>query len=57
VAISRVELTDGVTRHHARGWSPSRKKILGRPAPRRGFPAVDSEKNTGTVTVAFAARR
>jgi hypothetical protein len=56
VAISRVELTDGVIRQSARGWPPGRKRILGRPAPRRGFPAVDFEKNAGAVTVAFAGR-
>ena len=56
VAISCVELTDGVIRQGARGWPPGRKRILGWPAPRRGFPAVDFEKNADAVTVTFSAQ-
>jgi hypothetical protein len=51
VAVSHVELTNGVVRLHPSGWLASHQKILGRPAPRRGFPAVDFEKNRGTATV------
>ena len=32
VAVSHVELTDGVVRLHPPGWRPSHEKILGRPA-------------------------
>jgi len=75
VAVSHVELTNGVVRLHPSGWLSSHEKILGRPAcsakanqpidpqeaqvatqaraPRRGFPAVDFEKNTGSATVSF----
>jgi hypothetical protein len=53
VAVSHVELTNGVVRLHPCGWLPTRKKILGPPAPRRGFPVVDFEKNTGSVAVSF----
>jgi hypothetical protein len=56
LAISRVEVTDGVTRRNARDWPPARKKILGRPAPRRGFPVVDFAKNAATVSVVLACR-
>jgi hypothetical protein len=56
VAISHVELTDGVIRQHARGWPRARRKILGRPAPPRGVPAIDFEKNAGAVLVVFADR-
>ncbi len=54
VAVSHVELTNGVVRLHPSGWLPSHKKILGRPAPHQGFPTVDFEKNTGSATVSFA---
>jgi hypothetical protein len=53
VAVSHVELTNGVIRLHPSGWLPLRKKILGQPAPRRGFPVVDFEKNTRSATVSF----
>ena len=32
VAVSHIELTNGVVRLHPSGWLPSHKKILGRPA-------------------------
>jgi hypothetical protein len=32
VAVSHVELTNGVVRLHPPGWRPSHEKILGRPA-------------------------
>jgi hypothetical protein len=53
VAISRVELTDGVTRF--RQLSPSRatRQILGCAAPHRGFPAMDFEKNTSAIDIRF----
>ena len=56
VAVSHVELTNGVVRLHPPGWLSSYKKILGPPAPRRGFPVVDFEKNTGSTTVRFVRR-
>jgi hypothetical protein len=53
VKISRVELTDGVTRLRPSGWPATRKKILGRPAPRRGFPELDLVNNQGVLPLAF----
>jgi hypothetical protein len=55
IAISNVELTNGVTRHHLRGWPAARRTTLGRPAPRRGLPTVDFEQNTGAATIRFAS--
>jgi hypothetical protein len=54
VSIGRVEPVNGVNRQHARGWLSARKKILGRPAQRRGFPMVNFEKNAGTRNLASA---
>jgi hypothetical protein len=54
VAISHVELTNGVTTLRPAGWRLTQKKILGRPAPRQGFPALDLERNQGAVTLRFA---
>ena len=54
VAISHVELTDGVTTLRAVGWRLTQKKILGRPAPRQGFPELDLERNQGEVTLRFS---
>ncbi len=39
VAISQVQVTDGVQSRRARTWTL--KKVLGRKAPTRGLPAVD----------------
>jgi hypothetical protein len=53
IAISRVELTDGVVRLRPAGWPKVRKKILGRPAQARGFPEVDFERNVAAVEIHF----
>ena len=53
VAVSRVELTDGVVTFPATGGPPSRRRILGRPAPRRGLPPVDFGRNTDAFTARF----
>jgi hypothetical protein len=55
VAISHVELTDGVTTLCSAGWRLTQKKILGRPAPRQGFPEFDVERNQGAVALRFAS--
>jgi hypothetical protein len=47
VAISRVELTNGVERRQARGFRT--RKLLGSPAPARGVPAMDWTHNCGEV--------
>ena len=54
VAISHVELTNGVTTLRPTGWRLTQKKILGRPAPRQGFPELDLERNQGAVALRFA---
>ena len=53
VAISHVELTDGVTTLRPAGWRLTQKKILGRPAPRQGFPKLDFNPDQGTVALRF----
>jgi hypothetical protein len=54
VAVSHVELTNGVVRCQSAGWPSAHKKLLGRPAPCRGFPVVDFEKNTAAAaTMSF----
>jgi len=53
VAISHVELTDGVTTLRPIGWRLTQKKILGRPAPREGFPELDLQRNRGEVALRF----
>jgi hypothetical protein len=57
IAVSRVELTDGVVRCHPSGWPPARKKLLGRPAPRRGFPVVGWTKNQDSKRLTFRPSR
>jgi hypothetical protein len=53
-AISRVELTDGVVRLRPAGWPSVQKKILGQPAPSRGFPRLDWTKNLSATVLRFA---
>jgi hypothetical protein len=53
VKIGRVALTDGVTRLSPRGWPPARVKVIGRPAPHRGFPELQLMKNQGELPLAF----
>ncbi|MST94458.1 MAG: glycoside hydrolase family 20 [Pedosphaera sp.] len=49
VKISGVELTDG-----QKTWrAPLRKKILGRPAPSRGWPELDWKENQDTMAIRF----
>ena len=55
IAISRVELTDGVVCLRPAGWPPRQRKILGRPAPTRGFPAVSYERNVAAIEVGFGS--
>lgn len=51
VAVSHIELTDGVTAH--RMMPASRKRQLGRAAPKRGFPAPDWTTNTATLALVW----
>jgi hypothetical protein len=57
VAVSHVELTNGVVRLRPCGWLPTRKKILGPPAPRRGFPVMDWTKNQDSKRLTFRPSR
>jgi hypothetical protein len=57
VAVSDIELTDGVSRLRPRGWPAARKKHLGRPAPQRKFPAVDWTKNQDSNRLTFRPSR
>lgn len=49
VAISHVSLTDGEQTLRRKDWS--RARILGRRAPRRGWPDIDWTTNTGALVV------
>ncbi len=53
VAISGVIFTDGVRVLRAKGWRVGQKKILGRPAPRRGFPELNWTQNNDAVALSF----
>ncbi len=53
VAISRVELTNGVTALTPAKEARSQKKILGQPAPQHGFPEIDWSTNTDEWVVRF----
>jgi hypothetical protein len=54
IAISHVELTNGVVRLAAQGRPPARRRILGQPAPRRGVPELDWTENQGEMVLRFA---
>ena len=49
VAISHVELTNGVVTLSADGWPLRRKKVLGTPAPQSGFPHLDWATNQSAI--------
>lgn len=53
VKISHVDLTDGVTRLQPRDWPTARRKVIGHPAPRQGFPELDLSKNQDELPLAF----
>jgi len=54
VKIGCPTLTDGATQMNPIGWRPTQWKLLGKPAPQRGLPRFDREKNQGTITLRFA---
>jgi hypothetical protein len=54
VTIANVELTDGLRSLRPLGWNAARRAKLGVPAPARGFPEIDWERNTGAVVLGFA---
>ncbi len=51
IKIESVRLTNGAVAHHA----SLRKKILGQPAPRRGFPELNWTENRDAVALRFPA--
>jgi hypothetical protein len=51
VAIRNLVLTDGVTVLHPKRWAARAEKILGQPAPRRGFP--DITRTRGLLPLVF----
>lgn len=53
VRVGQVELTDGVTRLRPRHWPSAVRKLLGRPAPLRGFPELDLQVNQDELPLAF----
>ncbi len=57
LGISNVELTDGVTILRSRGWPAARRRVIGLPAPREGFPVPDWERNAGEVVLDFAKKK
>ncbi len=54
VGIVNVELTDGVRVLRPRGWPVSRRRQIGLPAPKEGFPRLDWTRNSGSIELAFA---
>jgi hypothetical protein len=57
VTVANVELTDGVSPMRPAGWPAARQRVLGRPAPRGGFPVPDWERNTGEVVLVFGKNK
>jgi Glycosyl hydrolase family 20, catalytic domain len=53
VAVTNVELTDGVTVLRPAGWTPARRTRLGKAAPKTGFPDLDWHRDAGAVTLRF----
>jgi hypothetical protein len=53
VSISQVELTDGVASLRPQGWAPARFRVLGKRAPRSGFPDIDWARNEEAVALRF----
>jgi hypothetical protein len=57
VAVSRVELTNGVVRCRPSGWPPGRKKTLGRPVVPWGFCELNWMANRSQVPLPFTQAR
>jgi hypothetical protein len=56
VAIARPELTDGRTTLAPHRWPARQKKILGRRAPARGWPALDWDVNVAAIPLLFSSQ-
>jgi hypothetical protein len=53
VRISHVSLTDGVTVLALRQPPPAAGRLLGRPAPQQGLPALDWDRNQAVLKLEF----
>ena len=53
IAVSRLVLTDGIVTRVALDRPADRRRLLGRPAPKRGLPPVDFGRNTDAFTARF----
>lgn len=54
VAISQVQLTDGITSMTNRAWPVAQRRRLGQPAPTHGWPELDWTTNRDTLALDFA---
>lgn len=57
IGITNVDLTDGVTVLRPDGWPAARRRIIGRPAPMRGFPILDWERNADAAALDFSTKK
>jgi glycosyl hydrolase family 20 len=57
IGIANVDLTDGVSVHRPVGWNAASRRMIGRAAPRQGFPSLDWDRNTGAVALAFSKEK
>ena len=53
IGVRDVALTNGVVNLRPRAWPAARERILGRPAPRRGFPDLDWTVDRGAIRLSF----
>jgi hypothetical protein len=53
VAVTAIELTDGVLALRPRDFRGPARKVIGRPAPRSGLPEIDWNRNSGQIEMAF----
>jgi hypothetical protein len=57
VGVANVELTDGVASLRPIGWPAARQRVIGLRAQRAGFPALDWDRNSGEVALAFGKKK
>ena len=57
VAILKPVLTDGARAFIPSSWTKKNGRILGRPAPRHGFPDPSAGQNRAELTLVFASRK
>ena len=56
VTLANMELTDGIIRLRPRGWPSARRAVIGRSAPKAGFPDLDWNRNVGSCELSFGQR-